>query len=491
MGDKEEHPSGTPQEHVLICEKHKSMPIDFRCEDCEEFVCSKCVKEDHKDHDWDTITTAALKSRGLLKTLTKFNQIDGKIEKASQQMKENKERCKKEVSRIQRQFDAMLEKLKKVRKQQEKAVRDSLASKNADLSQVRSSLEERQKKVLLHVLSMKENNSTVTTAGMIIILFKAHRELTKIMSNENNNVQMSEFLLRYECGDINEETLKSMMGQFIDYEKITVTEINSCQWSNKGIELLKGIGEDTCLLSFDFENVTQVRKHDEIEREFKVNAMNDMCVTDNNEVYFTDWENNSISCLSPSGSVFPVFSTNPLVPWGICQTKEGGLLVSLTDTEMDDYEPSSDSRRLVRNVTLTGDVIHEYEYQEDRQTRLFTWPYIVKQNGNTDICVINWMSESTCDLLILSHTGSLKTVYSGNKQNLPFLPSDLANDSLCNIIVSELLNSTIHLLSPEGQFKRYLLSESQLQSPTAMSLKNSTLWIGDDNGCIKLFQYNL
>lgn len=53
----------------------------------------------------------------------------------------------------------------------------------------------------------------------------------------NNNVQMSEFLLRYECGNINEGT---------------VTETNSFQWGNKGIELLKAIDEDTCLSTDDF-----------------------------------------------------------------------------------------------------------------------------------------------------------------------------------------------------------------------------------------------
>ena len=82
---EEEYPFGTPQEHVLMCEKHALMPIDITCEDCEEFICSKCVKEDHKDHDWITISTAAtLRTRGLLKANTKIEeedikQIDEKI----------------------------------------------------------------------------------------------------------------------------------------------------------------------------------------------------------------------------------------------------------------------------------------------------------------------------------------------------------------------------------------------------------------------------
>ena len=39
-----------------------------------------------------------------------------------------------------------------------------------------------------------------------IVLLTAHGELTKILSNEKNDVQMSYFLLRYECGDVNDCT---------------------------------------------------------------------------------------------------------------------------------------------------------------------------------------------------------------------------------------------------------------------------------------------
>ena len=74
---EEEYPLETPQEHALMCEKHALMPIDVTCEDCEEFICSKCVKEDHKDHDWITIPTAAtLRTRGLLKAMTKIEEED-------------------------------------------------------------------------------------------------------------------------------------------------------------------------------------------------------------------------------------------------------------------------------------------------------------------------------------------------------------------------------------------------------------------------------
>ena len=369
-----------------------------------------------------------------------------------------------------------------------KTLRDRLASKNADSSKVRSSLEENKKKVLQRVKSLKENSGAMTD----IILLKTHRELTKLLSTDVNSIEKSEFLLRYEIGEINEAVLESMMGQTFDAEQITVTETDSFHWSDKPIEVLEAMNEDTCLLAADYDPpyVVQFNKRGKKEKQFRIDV-NDFCVTDNNKMYVTDLKNTSISRLSPSGSVSPVFSTDPLMPVGICQTMEGGLLVTLIDIESDPYQLNSDSRRLLRHVTLTGDVIGEYEYQEDGQTRLFTGPSEVTQNSNTDICVINRTSDFTNELLILSFSGCLKSVYPKQdiKKKLKF--ADVVCDSYSNIIVSEPFNSSVHLLSPDGTFMRYLLTEKQVNRPSAMSLKKSTLWIGDRNGLVKVFQYNL
>ena len=154
---EEEYPLGTPQEHVLMCEKHDLIPIDMTCEDCEEFICNKCAKEDHKDHNWITISTAAtFRTRVLLIAMRKIEeediqQIDEKIQIASQQMDINKKRCETEIERIQRHYDAILEKLENMKQRHEKTLRDSLESKNNDLSKVRSSLEERKKRILQRV----------------------------------------------------------------------------------------------------------------------------------------------------------------------------------------------------------------------------------------------------------------------------------------------------------------------------------------------------
>ncbi|XP_078310572.1 uncharacterized protein LOC144618444 [Crassostrea virginica] len=491
MAEKEEeYPLGTPQEHALMCDKHDLMPIDMTCEDCEEFICSKCAKEDHKDHDWITISTAAtLRTRGLLKAMTKIEekdiqQIDRKIQEASQQMDKNKKRCENELLKLQKHYDMIVKTFDKIKKRHEKILRDCLESKNAHVTKVKSSLEEKKKKVLQHIKSMKENGSSMTD----IILIKTHRELTKLLSTEVDYEEKSDFLSKHEDGKIIETVLESIMGRTFDAEKFS--ERDSFQWSDQNVAILEAINEDTCLIKDDKKStVEQINKSGKKEKQFSVDV-NDVCVTDNNEVYVTDLKNKSISRLSPSGSVSAVFSTDPLLPMGICQTKDGGLLVTLNYKKSNPYQPNSDCRHLVRHVTVTGDVIHEYEYQEDSQTRLFTLPFRVTQNSNTDICVINMKSETCSELVILSFSGSLKSVYP--EQNIKdnfFLLSDVVCDSYSHIIVSEAFNSSVHLLSPDGEFMRYLLTENQVKYPSAMSLKNSTLWIGDNQGHVKVFHY--
>ena len=136
MAEKEEKKLlRTPQEHELFCKKHISMPIDIICEDCEVFICSKCVKEDHKDHEWDTIASAAtVKTRGLLTSLNKvekdfIKQLDEQIHKVNKKMKENEIKFNTEVLRSRTHRYAMVKKINEIGKQHEKQLRDGLVNK--------------------------------------------------------------------------------------------------------------------------------------------------------------------------------------------------------------------------------------------------------------------------------------------------------------------------------------------------------------------------
>ncbi|XP_052703772.1 uncharacterized protein LOC128180031 [Crassostrea angulata] len=483
---------GSAQEHIPTCEKH-DLRIDMTCEDCDEFICSECAKTDHKDHDWKTIPTAgSLRRRELKKTLNKIKEEDvkkmeKKIQKATKLMENNQQCCDSEVSKFQKHYEAIVSKLAQIKKNLETNLKKNLEQKNAEVIEKKLDLEKKTKQVMDLVKFLEEKHGTMSDYNLIENL----RDLTSLVSNTDIDIEKGDHSVRYRRGDISEGLLESMMGQTLNLDEITVNETHSFQYGDQPIVAMEAINEDTCFVSDNKSgNIQQVNRRSENGMKININATN-VCKTDNGDVYATDYENRSIVRLSPSGSVSRVFSTDPLEPVGIHQSTEGGLLVTLCDPESERYQPDSHSRRLVRHMTLTCDVIREYEYQEDGQTRLFTVPRRVRQNGNTDICVVNRTSRSTGELVILFFSGSLKSVYRGQKWMEKFNPTDVVCDKHCNIIVNDLsINSEIHLLSPDGEFMKYLLTENEVTHPWSMSLyKSSILWVGDDDGLVKVFQY--
>ncbi|XP_052684010.1 uncharacterized protein LOC128164278 [Crassostrea angulata] len=472
------------QEHIPMCKEH-DLRIDMTCEDCDEFICSQCAKTDHKDHDCKTIPTAgSLRRRELKKTLSKvkekdIGEIDVKIKKASKQKEGNKKCCDSEVSKLQKHNDAIVSKLDEIKKNLETKLMENLEIKNAEVSNKKLDLEKKRDDIKDLVEFLEDKHSTMSDYSLIDNL----RDLTNLVSNTDSDIERGDHSVRYRRGDINEGSLDSILGQTFDLDDFRVTETNSFQYGDECVYVLEAFDEDTCLVR-EYESKCFERMNIRNKKKEKSNiCVKDVSVTDKGDVYVTDYTNHAIVHLSLSDSASTVFNTAPLVPFGICRSTDGGLLVTLVDDDTESFHPNSKSRRLVTHVTLTGDVIREYEYHEDGQTRLFTVPRRVKQNGNTDICVVNRTRQCTGELVILSSSGFLKSVYHGH-------PTDVICDAHCNIIVTDCSNSQIHLLSPDGEFMKYLLTENDVKYPYSMSLYKSTLWVGDNQGLIKMFQFN-
>lgn len=142
------------QEHIPMCKKH-DLKIDMICDDCEEFICKQCAKTDHKNHDWNTISTAGtLRRRELKKTLGKIKEEDlkelsEKIIIATRQMEDNQKCCDSEVLNLQKQYDAIISELKDIKKKYKKRLKDILEKKNAEVSEKKSHLKKKKKKSMV------------------------------------------------------------------------------------------------------------------------------------------------------------------------------------------------------------------------------------------------------------------------------------------------------------------------------------------------------
>ncbi|XP_062575302.1 uncharacterized protein LOC134237214 [Saccostrea cucullata] len=359
---------------------------------------------------------------------------------------------------------------------------------NDQLHHVKSELEKKKRGIVKTVEFMEENNSIMSDYSLI----DNHSELTKMVDFDlKGHTTNCEYSVRFTRGEIKDQLLEALVGRTWDLDDIEMTQKHSFQYGEKFIFVLETISEDQCYIREGTSEYIEKVNNEGAKKQILRIAGNDICVTKNSNVYFADFNKKCISCLSSSGSASTVISTLPFVPIGICQSVDGGLLVSLRERELDLYKLESHSRRLVRHITVTGDVIHEYEYQEDGHTRLFTLPYRITQNSNSGICVVNRTNEHVGDLVVMTSSGCITSVYRGQNLKNKFSPFDVECDSLCNILVTDIYNKQIHLLSPDGNFLKFLLSDNEVNCPYTLSLYKSTLWVGHWEGLVKVFKYRV
>lgn len=148
------------------------------------------------------------------------------------------------------------------------------------------------------------------------ILIDNLRDLSNLISNKDRDIKKENHSVRYRRGDISEGLLESMMGQTLDFDDISVNEIDSFQFEDKCLDVLEAIDKDTSLfVNVESKYFERINIRNKKKEKFDI-TVNDVCVADNGDGYATDGENNSIVRLSPSGSRSTVFRTDPLEPGG-------------------------------------------------------------------------------------------------------------------------------------------------------------------------------
>ncbi|XP_062618034.1 uncharacterized protein LOC134279633 [Saccostrea cucullata] len=422
------------QEHIQMCENH-DLPVDLVCEDYDEFICSTCAKTDHYDHNWVTQGVAASQRRkGLLEFLRNITQeqlpdVDKKI---AIKKAENEITCESQRKILKKHFDEIIAKLTDITERKDDALKSNLCRKNEQLTLEKSRKDKIKNQIIKIVKYMEENNRTMSDKNLV----ENHRDLKHLLGDLNIDIRNSDFSQRYEEKVINDDRLESLFGDCFDLDNISASEIYSFHYvacSLGTLVYVKALNENECYVyGLNSVNVDLLNKQGEKKQTFNIGLeVTDMCVT-NNGMYFTTNGNLFIHRLLPSGSISTFWRADSVIglqPLGISTSVDSGFIVSLVDCKTDNFVLDADSRRLVKHLTLTGDVIHEYEYQEDGQTRLFTLPEGLCQNNNSDICVINMTSSTAGEVLIISVCGNLQYVYRGQNLRKNFYPTDLLCDS--------------------------------------------------------------
>ena len=469
---------------MKTCEEHEQKELSCFCKTCKKFICISCGQTTHHGHDWDLIASVAkerrketpklcqkIKKENLPECLQKFRGIRKVVEKdRDEDFKKLEDKRNILMNMINRIID------------EQKRKKSDLVNKTFDMEKKLDYLEN-------ITISLDSN---IGAYNDFDLLEMEQDMLTTLREVEAYDVDRAAAAVKFVPGEIDEGLIASMIGELQETtmakgeDEVSHEEEKTFKEFDRMVNTIAPIFDtqawvgdnsghnDIKLLSL--QNVKTKRR--------TLKTYDDFIVLGNGDFVVVNHRNQEIRRVSSHDKDSIIVSTNPLHPTSISKTQTGDIFVSLIDGG-DYYKlQQTTKRRLVQRMTLTGKVLHTYELREDGVTRLFTNPTRTTENGNSDICVINRIDGGAGELIVLHRDGRVRATYRG-QENPKFIPSDVACDSKGRIIVADLTNKCLHLLSPDCEFLRYLLSD-MLDYPTTMSLYQNKLWIGFYEGTVKV-----
>ena len=477
------------QEASKTCIDHEYKELSCFCKTCRKFICSVCAKTAHNSHDWDLISSVAkerrretpklcreIKQNNMQKCQKKLSEIDKTIEREEKECTQNLEYKRKTMSSM----------INRIIDRQHKLVKNEKAIIDSECRAL-----ERKMYYLEKVITNLETNSAAYSDYDVIEM--EEKMLTVLREIESYDADHATSGFNFVQGDVNEELIKKMIGGIeekrmtVGMDRVNVTEVKTFKKFDHQVNTIAtkssseawvggALGSD--IKHFSLKSMFTKRK--------TLGSWNDFITLTDDDFIVTYRKDKEIRRVTDKGKIDSVLSTEPLYPTTVSLTETDAILVSLRD-DGDLYKLQPSSRRLIHRMTLTLKVLHTYEFQEDGTTRLFTLPYVTAENGNSDICAINATSANTGELIVLHGDGRVRFIY-GGQGDLGFNPTNVACDSMKRIIVTDYKSKSLHLLSPDGTFLRYLLSDMS-DFPTTVALYKDILWIGFKTGTVKVYIY--
>ena len=191
-----------------------------------------------------------------------------------------------------------------------------------------------------------------------------------------------------------------------------------------------------------------------------------------------------------SGNSSTWMDTSPV--WASCigYALDENFLISLRDEHSGTR--TEQSQRKVQMVSSCDLVLHTYECGEDGITPVLVCPRRVTQNYNSDVCVVNAYEVGTdawnASVCVFYEDGGLKFIYSGHDGKLNL--RGISCESMCNIILVNFIDDSVHVISSEGSFLKYLFtSDTCLPQPRALALHRGVLWVGSMEGEVRVYGY--
>ena len=478
-------------EALKTCNEHEKSELSFFCKTCRTFICITCGEITHQSHTWDLIASVAkerrsetpklcrkIKEENIRKYREKLDRIDKAIEQSRLE----------DIARLEERRTFFLDLMNRLIDEQ-KRQRDDLAKEISDIMKRNNKGFEKKLEDLEQMTTVLESN--IGEFSDYDFIQMEQDMLTVFREVELYNVGLAPLAVKFEPGEINHRLILEMIGRIEETatsnvdDNVRVEEVKAFDEFEGTIWTISPISETEAWASDDSANIKLLSVQEGKAKDWMLNACADFIILSDGDFITTHYNNQVVRRFTSCSKEVDIVSKKPLHPNRISKTQTDDVLVTLMD-DGDLYRLQSSSRRLVQRMTLSGKVIHTYEFLEDGATRLFTFPRVTTENGNSDICVINETEDERGELITLHRDGRVRFTYNG--QYPGFNPIGVACDSHSRIIISDFTNNSLHLLDPDGTLLGYL-HLSLFDYPRAITLYQNNLWVGFYSGQVKVYKY--
>ena len=471
------------QEAMKTCEEHEHKELSCFCKSCKKFICISCGQTTHHGHNWDLIASIAKERRvetpKLCRNIKKEN-----LPKCLKLRKINKIITKErdeDFKKLEERRSILTDTINRIINEQ-KRKRNDLVIKASEMEKKLDYLEN-------ITISLDSNISAYNDFDLLEM---EQEMLTTLQVVEAYDVDSAATAVKFVPGEIDEGLIAKMIGEmqetmmtYVD-DEVHIEEEKSFKEFDRTITTIASISDTQAWVGDTSNEIELISSQNENAHRMTFKTFYDAIALCTDNLIATNPSKQTIQRVSSHGKESVIVNTKPLHPSLISKTHTGDILVTLMDAGYR-YKLHSSSRRLVQRMTLTGKVLNTYEFREDGKTRLFTYPRRTAENANSDVCVINRTSEDAGELIVLHWDGRVRATYRGH-EGFEIIPGDVACDSKRRIIVTDFFNKCLHLLSPDATFLRYLLS-GMFDYPTTIALYKNKLWIGFNEGTVKVHKY--
>ncbi|XP_061195397.1 E3 ubiquitin-protein ligase TRIM71-like [Saccostrea echinata] len=509
-----------PTNQVKICEVHLSKAYEACCEDCLVPVCITCIQEEHNKHAigklqelYEKQKAGTAEKLSKMKTLWKseFTQRLLDFKEEENQMKTSHKIVRKNMKKQAEDFighiSAIMNKCFHDSEEDERKQSEAISLQKMEAERFGKNID-----LLIEKLeSLIESNHPV---DLILYRKKNPDIFNELKLPEKFDIVMPSFT----AGHFNKSLNEQQFGKYTANHDSHDSHLKLCDDSLQNKQPTSSASKTLSIktiLGFSVKIGEAKTK--------KENLLYATCLDDRSA--YISGEGPGILLIDRSGTELDNVSTDSK-PWGLGVMQDGSLIYTDgSDKAIYSFSLSKEKTKLITTehgprglcCIRSGDIlvcmglfnaarVVKYsksgkkiqEFQTDQNgERLFIHPRFICENVNDDFCIsdLNFMNNN---VVVLNKSGNLRFRYDGNvvfkTLKEEFQPSGVATDSLGHILIADNANKAVHLISQDGNFLSYILTEDDgISRPWGISVDTSdNLWlVEEENTCVKVYQYLL